>query len=441
VFDEIHHASDGARGNVWGNAVNAVFRDNSNVHMTLSMSGTPFRADGCPIAFLRYDNDNAVADVEYAYQQALTDEVVRPILFYGQIGDVDWINRDGERQTHSTSAQIDESAEAQRYKVATHFDSRIAKDMCLSAIAHLAELRREDYDAGMIVFAADQEQAIKWRNWFQTKVKDHVALVTSDSSDSRQQLEAYTNGRNSIIVCVDMIGEGVDIPRLRVAVYLGRVRDSRSKLWQYLGRIMRVPNDEVHKKHEAKWYMVQDPKLRAWAMTIREAVNAVAHERERQERDATGSAESRQSLRLLDAQATGEEVFQIHEQLRVTQEEWTAIERHARGIAPVLNQHWWDVAKNLLKMKGFPVDPWIPNPEETSTYKQEKQAKQRVVELAQRYGAMLTDMHHANRYGFVYEQLKAIDGHHHADCTTEQYLRRAETLKTWIAAGGRYHER
>lgn len=442
VFDEIHHASDGARGNVWGAAVNAVFRDNPSVHMTLSMSGTPFRADGCPIAFLQYRDGNAVADVMYEYQHALSDGVVRPILFYGQIGEVDWIDHDGERQTHSTSVEIaDDRVEAQRYNLATRFDSRIAKDMCLSAIAHLIELRRDDHDAGMIVFAADQDQAIRWRNWFQTKVKDQVALVTSHTVDSRKQLEGFTNGTNSIIVCVDMIGEGVDIPRLRVAVYLGRVRDSASKLWQYLGRIMRVPPDEVKLAWEAKWYMVQDPKLRAWAMEIREAMNAVAEERERQQQDGADSAEPRRPLVALHTQVTGEEVYQIHEQLHVTQDVWTAIERHARGIAPTIGIDWWTIAKGLLAMKGVVVPTSMPNPESTQTYMEEKEAKQRVVDLVKRYGGILTDMHHVSRFSFVWDELKRIDGCRHADCTTEQYLRRIEILNTWIAAGGQYHER
>ncbi len=446
VFDEIHHASDGARGNVWGTAVNDMFRDNPSVHMTLSMSGTPFRADGCPIAFLKYVDGAARADVTYGYQAALGDQVVRPVVFYGQIGKVDWIDRDGERQTHSTSAEVaDDRVEAQRYNLATRSDSRIAQSMCNAAIAHLNELRREDDKAGMIVFAPDQNSAIKWRNWFQQKVKDQVALVTSDTSDSRQQLDDFRKGTNSIIVCVDMIGEGVDIPRLRVAVYLGRVRDSESKLWQYLGRIMRVPKGEEslerEAKREAKWYMVQDPKLRAWAMKIREEVNAAAEERERKLCEAIGPRDPLPSLVALSTHSTGEEVFPIHTQLHVTQAVWTAVERHARAVAPDLGSDWFTIAKSMLAVKGVVVPDSMPHPESTNSYQREKETKALVSHLARRYGGILTDMHSVNRYGFVWEQLKRIDGLAHADCTTEHYLRRIETLKTWIAAGGRYHER
>jgi len=311
-----------------------------------------------------------------------------------------------------------------------------------AAIAHLNELRRDDRDAGMIVFAPDQDQAIKWRNWFQQKVKDQVALVTSDTLDSRQQLDAFTKGTNSIIVCVDMIGEGVDIPRLRVAVYLGRVRDSESKLWQYLGRIMRVPSDEINQSCEAKWYMVQDPKLRAWAMKIREAVNAVAEERNHRNRsEGTVPRDPGRGLIALSTHSTGEEVFPIHVQLHVTQDVWTTIERHARAVAPTLGSDWFTVAKGMLAMKGVVVPDSMPHPESTDTYQQEQETKALVSQLARRYGGILTDMHSVNRYGFVWEQLKRIDGLAHADCTTEHYLRRIETLKTWIAAGGRYHER
>ena len=59
VFDEIHHAAD---DRAWGDAVRTAFEPAGR---RLALSGTPFRSDVAAIPFVRYQNDEAVADYEY----------------------------------------------------------------------------------------------------------------------------------------------------------------------------------------------------------------------------------------------------------------------------------------------------------------------------------------------------------------------------------------
>ena len=59
VLDEIHHA---AESRSWGDGVRLAFE---HAWLRLCMSGTPFRSDQSTIPFIRYVDEEAVADYEY----------------------------------------------------------------------------------------------------------------------------------------------------------------------------------------------------------------------------------------------------------------------------------------------------------------------------------------------------------------------------------------
>ena len=76
IFDEMHHAGD---DKAWGTAVVTAF---AGARRRLSISGTPFRSDTAAIPFVNYHLDEATADYEYGYGDALSDGgVVRPVYF------------------------------------------------------------------------------------------------------------------------------------------------------------------------------------------------------------------------------------------------------------------------------------------------------------------------------------------------------------------------
>lgn len=473
VFDEVHHNSESNKsdnGNVWGAAVNAVFKNNTSVHATLSLSGTPFRADGLPIVFLKYNAEgNVIPDYEYTYQEALNDDAVREVRFFDQAGIVEW--QHGETTyRHSTADDVDKKTEGQRYGNAIKSESQLVERMCTVALANLKDMRNEDKDAGMIVFAHDQKAAEKLRIWFQSRVKDQVALVTSQEDDGDQQLQTFIKGTNSIIVCIDKIGEGVDIPRLRVAVYLRRVRDSESKLWQYLGRILRVPEDELEAieeakkpphqdavedvRREAQWYSVFDPKLRDWSINIRQMVNVVIEDREKGQGPPPPPG---QGTTLLTTEAQGEEVYLAPNAGRIvsqfmtdycSNDMWVRIESTAKQMSQITGQRWADHALELLRKNAARTGVVLPeelNAEtlavsQTNNYEQRQQLRKTVHRLASHYGNTLTAAHGVARHDFVWLRLEEIDGQKHKDCTSEHYKNRIKILKTWIAAGGRHHE-
>ncbi|MDO5726993.1 MAG: DEAD/DEAH box helicase family protein, partial [Bowdeniella nasicola] len=95
ILDEIHHGGDALS---WGEGIALAYRDAA---YRLALTGTPFRSDSAKIPFVRYreDADGALrsqADYSYGYGQALSDGVVRPVLFLSYRGNMRWRTKTGD---------------------------------------------------------------------------------------------------------------------------------------------------------------------------------------------------------------------------------------------------------------------------------------------------------------------------------------------------------
>lgn len=69
-------------------------------------------------------------------------------------------------------------------------------------------------------------------------------LVYTGVADLNSKIEAIKNGNHSIIVCVNMLGEGFDLPRLKIAA----IHDERQSLavtLQFIGRFTRTSYDQL----------------------------------------------------------------------------------------------------------------------------------------------------------------------------------------------------
>jgi superfamily II DNA or RNA helicase len=98
IFDEIHHAGD---ERAWGDAVRVAFEPAA---CPRGRGGTPFRSDTAAIPFIRYVDDEARADFEYGYGDALIDgRVVRPVYFPRVDGLMEWTAADGTLYSHTPS--------------------------------------------------------------------------------------------------------------------------------------------------------------------------------------------------------------------------------------------------------------------------------------------------------------------------------------------------
>ena len=104
------------------------------------------------------------------------------------------------------------------------------------------DLRNRMPDAGGLVIAPSIEMAECFARVIEKIDGEKPFIVHSGQPDSEERINAYRNTNRRWIVSVAMISEGVDIPRLRVLVYLPNA-NTELAFRQAIGRVVRT-NEE-----------------------------------------------------------------------------------------------------------------------------------------------------------------------------------------------------
>ena len=240
ILDEIHHAGDGLS---WGEAVAEAFNP---ARRRLALTGTPFRTRPDErIPFVRYDDDGSggltsVADFTYGYADALTDRVVRPVVFAAYTGVSRWRNSAGEVIAASLTESATKKTEAQAWKTALSPTGRWVPHVIAAMDERLTHLREHGMpDAAGLVLASDQDDARAYAAIVERVTGHKPALILSDDPDANRRIKEFTHSGERIAVCVRMISEGVDVPR---AACLAWLTSYRTPLFfaQAVGRVVRA---------------------------------------------------------------------------------------------------------------------------------------------------------------------------------------------------------
>ena len=261
IFDELHHAGDGKN---WGKALRSAFEP---AVFRLILSGTPFRSDNNPIPFIRYEHDESRADFAYGYTEAIRDNVCRPIVFPSYEGELSWLS-DGREHQATFQDGLKFNRQRERLKTALLQDTWLGP-VITDAHAQLTRLRKEEQsDAGGLIVCMDQDHA-RWVAELVARVtgtKAEVA-VSDDPAASRTIEEFATHKKQQWLVAVNMVSEGVDIPRLRVGVY-GTNVITEMYFRQVVGRFVRM-QEGLPKPQRAWLYLPKDPVLVHYAKQIK----------------------------------------------------------------------------------------------------------------------------------------------------------------------------
>jgi superfamily II DNA or RNA helicase len=262
ILDEIHHAGE---SNSWGDGVRTAFQP---AVRRLCLSGTPFRSDQNVIPFVRYQGDEAHADYEYSYGQALKDRaVVRPVYFPRINGRMEWTAPDGQDYSATFDDNLARELANQRLRTALNADGEWLPSVLEQAHAQLMHLRAGDPTAGGLVIAMDQDHARGISRIFQERLGVATAIATSDDPAASRRIGEFVDSRAPWIVAVRMVSEGVDIPRLRVGVYAtNTVTDLFFR--QAVGRLVRWTGKLA--RQSAYVFIPDDFRLRKFAATIAE---------------------------------------------------------------------------------------------------------------------------------------------------------------------------
>lgn len=264
VLDEVHHAADGKE---WGAGLREAF---GQAAYRLALSGTPFRSDESPIPFVRYHDGESQADFAYGYEQAIRDGVCRPMYFPSYEGDMRWQHRGQHRQA-SFFERIDTVGSRQRLKTALLSDSWVGQ-VVRDAHARLLELRASGHpQAGGLVVAMNQTHARDLARWVERVAGCPVPVAISDDPASAAKIQAFAASSAPWLVAVNMVSEGVDIPRLRIGVYATNV-STEMYFRQVVGRFVRM-RPELGHPQPAWLYIPKDPTLVEYARSIEEERN------------------------------------------------------------------------------------------------------------------------------------------------------------------------
>jgi superfamily II DNA or RNA helicase len=261
ILDEAHHLGEDL---AWGTGFQRAF---AAAPRRLLLSGTPFRSDATPIPGVRYDSERlAIPDVSYTYAEAVADGICRPVTFVTFDGTLSW--RSGEDVFESSFETVLTAREAsRRYRTAISTElpdglPRILRE----ADAKLRALRAAGHrDAGALAVAADATHARRIAKLLTEATGRAPVVVLHTEARASQKLAAFRDSRDPWIVAVNMVSEGVDIPRLRVGVYATAAKTPLI-FRQIVGRFVRtIPG----RPPEPSWlYLPAEPLLCAHASEI-----------------------------------------------------------------------------------------------------------------------------------------------------------------------------
>lgn len=262
VLDEIHHAADSRS---WGDGIRHAF---DPAPVRLCLSGTPFRSDQSAIPFVRYVGDEAHADYEYGYGEALRDrQVVRPVYFPRINGRMEWTSPDGTTHSAGFEDNIGRTLASQRLRTALDIEGEWLPAVLTKAHRQVMHLRQADPRAAGMVIAMDQDHARGIARVLKERMGVHATIATSDDPGASRKIADFTEGSDPWIVAVRMVSEGVDIPRLKVGVYAtNTITDLFFR--QAVGRLVRTTAGS--RQQRAYMFIPDDARLRQFAFGIAE---------------------------------------------------------------------------------------------------------------------------------------------------------------------------
>ncbi|WP_279330922.1 DEAD/DEAH box helicase [Streptomyces sp. OS603R] len=431
IFDEIHHAGEGDEQR-WGPALKAAFDDATR---RLLLSGTPFRTDGTPIPFVEYENKRAVPGYNYDYGMALADGgVVRPVVFPAMDGESKW-RRAGEMAVTSiTLADTDEKTVPPALKAALDPNGEWIPSVLQEADAALTQARIDTPDAGGLVVAFDQSAARAYAAILERITGERPAIAVSDEPDSSKIIKDFASSDSRWIVAVQMVAEGVDIPRLAVGVYATRVRTQMFFI-QVVGRFVRMRGDED--ETTARLFIPSIQPLLSYAQAIEKTVDAVLADEEKRVREIQESddSDSDSPPSLLPAfetvgssAATHHTTIASGESITTEEMDYAKAVMNRAGAAPrgMTTEYVALILRTAGATSAVPTQR-VATPAEAPLADQKHEVRRLLKRKVGRYSYAVNKPHE-----FIHGEMNRLFGDNTKTATLESLLKRIALLDRWL---------
>jgi superfamily II DNA or RNA helicase len=257
IVDEFHHAE---RDATWGVAVQSVI---ARCNMAIFLSGTPWRTDG-EISVLRdngyYENGHIKADVQYRYAEDLVAIKDQRGTVYAEFTFVDSHAKnkdtgeelklvaptDGELSALSNKEDNQPLGPHVRIHDSSISNNKMARNMLQVGSSKLETAMRETKGRAIgLVVTRNISEARCVANYLTEVLDQKAEVIASDDSAANERLRSIKredrNRSPDWIVSVGMVSEGVDIPQIKVVVYLSAIT-TLLYLIQVVGRAIRRIN-------------------------------------------------------------------------------------------------------------------------------------------------------------------------------------------------------
>lgn len=292
ICDEHHHAAVKA---AWGAGAGSAFSD---AKFVLVLTGTPIRSDGEKSVWLAYDDNGKIDQPEegtytLTYGKAVDLEYCRPVTFHRHEGHFTVDLADGEhvqvssKQPAKLPKDLARIPGVQRalefYELACKPQYEADKitpmvfgyqgSMLAYGGAKLDDLRLRMPKAGGLVIAPSIEIAEYMAALIEIMEGEPATVVHSQMKGAEDRIEAFRNTDRRWLVSVAMISEGVDIPRLRVLVYLPSALTELA-FRQAIGRVVR--NNGPHDDTRAYIVMPSFHTFETYARRVEDEMSAAA---------------------------------------------------------------------------------------------------------------------------------------------------------------------
>ena len=302
VVDEIHHAGDNRS---WGEGVQAI---GDCCGFVLALSGTPTRSDNNRIPFVTYrsTDDNKYelrADYHYSYAESVADRYCCPIRFHRKKGIVttasDTLELNYDNGEESARRALNRALEVQTS------GNCYVWNMFEDAVKKLSELndRRGGNYGGLVVCNTISDAMALYDRVCAQYGQGFAEVVTSQDKEASTKINDFKDSAVPWLISVNMVSEGVDIPRIRAIVYATNTSTSLF-FTQVMGRGVR---NARHKPNDVDTCHAFIPDYRAIVDIANDIEGQITHVIEEIERDTKiddeyidGSRERRNLLRLDD---------------------------------------------------------------------------------------------------------------------------------------------
>jgi superfamily II DNA or RNA helicase len=258
ICDEHHHAADTA---AWGTSADSAFKEAT---YALILTGTPLRSDGAASVWLNLDELGAIDHPEdgmytLTYGEAVELGYCRPVTFHRHRGlfTVDLGNGSSAEVSSEAPPQLPSNTKVDSVLRRVLDFQRLAKtpqyrsdgitprhDGYQATMIACAREKLDDIQLGMpeaagLVIAPDIAMAEYLAKIIEAVEGDKPVIVHSNIKSADRRIASFRrNHSKRWLVSVGMVTEGVDIPRLRVLVYLPAA-GTELAFRQAVGRVVR----------------------------------------------------------------------------------------------------------------------------------------------------------------------------------------------------------